>query len=111
MSKQQQVLQKELTVSQILRTYGKQFTQIQKQYSDGQNGRCAIGVMMSYLGWDCLHNFDTAKWLFVALAELRQSGINEDLLMELNDSGFTFNEIAEYLDRGFEKSDMIELPF
>lgn len=31
MSKQQQVLKQELTVSQILRTYGKQFKQIQMQ--------------------------------------------------------------------------------
>jgi len=52
MSQQQQLLKQELTVSQILRVYGKQFTQITKQYSDGHNGRCAIGVVMSYYGWD-----------------------------------------------------------
>ena len=51
----------ELTVSQILREYGKQFTQITDQYSDGHNGRCAIGVMMSYFGWDGTDDFDTAK--------------------------------------------------
>ena len=45
MSKQQ-VLQKqrELTASQILRTYGKQFGRITERYSDGRNGRCAMGV-------------------------------------------------------------------
>ena len=52
MSRQQLLLKQELTVSQILRKYGKQFTQIQMQYSDGKNGRCAIGVIMSYFGWD-----------------------------------------------------------
>jgi hypothetical protein len=48
----QRLLKQEMTVSQILRTYGKRFTQIQKKYSDGHNGRCAIGVIMSYYGWD-----------------------------------------------------------
>jgi hypothetical protein len=42
----------QLTVLQILRVYGKQFKQIQCRYSDGNIGRCAIGVIMSYFGWD-----------------------------------------------------------
>ena len=97
--RQQQLLRMELTVSQILREYGKQFTQITDQYSDGHNGRCAIGVMMSYFGWDGTDDFDTAKALFVALGELKQAGIDEDLLINLNDSGYSFDEIADYLDR------------
>ena len=36
-----------MTISQILRTYGKQFTQIQMRYFDGQEGKYAIGV----IGW------------------------------------------------------------
>jgi hypothetical protein len=52
MNKQQLLLKHELAISQILRTYGKQFRQIRLQYSDGHNGRCAIGVLMSYFGWD-----------------------------------------------------------
>ena len=47
MNRQQQLLRQELTVSQILRTYGKQFTQITERYSDGNNGRCVMGVIMS----------------------------------------------------------------
>ena len=47
---QQQSLMRVLTVSQILRVYGKHFTQITERYSDGHNGRCAIGVLMSYFG-------------------------------------------------------------
>jgi len=47
---QQQPLYPEETVSQILRTYGKQFTQVRRRYSDGHNGRCAAGVIMSYYG-------------------------------------------------------------
>jgi integrase len=37
-------------LSQILRIHGKRFTQIREQYSDGLNGRCAIGIIMSYYG-------------------------------------------------------------
>jgi hypothetical protein len=47
---QQQLLKEKLSISQILRIYGKQFTQITERYSDGCNGRCAIGVIMSYYG-------------------------------------------------------------
>ena len=97
--RQQQLLRVELTVSQILRENGKKFKQITEQYSDGLNGRCAIGVMMSYFGWDGTDDFDTGKVLFVALGKLKQGGIDEDLLIDLNDSGYSFDEIADYLDR------------
>jgi hypothetical protein len=30
---------------------------------------------------------------------LRRAGIDENLLMDLNDLGYTFDEIADYLDR------------
>jgi hypothetical protein len=33
------------------------------------------------------------------LIALRHAGIDKDVLTEMNDSGFTFNEIADYLDR------------
>jgi hypothetical protein len=35
MNQQQQLLKQDMTVSQVLRTYGKQFRQIQERYSDG----------------------------------------------------------------------------
>jgi hypothetical protein len=66
----------ESSISQIIRTYGKQFIQIRKQYTDGLGGR-----------------------LYAALVALRQAGISKELLIELNDSGATFDEIADYLDR------------
>jgi hypothetical protein len=91
--------QQQLTVSQILRVYGKQFRQIESRYSDGKNGRCAIGVIMSFFGWDGRVNFDTAYDLLVASDVLKHVGIDEELLIDLNDSGFTFDEIANYLDR------------
>lgn len=103
MSQQQQLLKQELTVSQILREYGKKFMQIRKLYSDGQNGRCAIGVIMSFHGWNGRDEPPgSAKKLLVVFDELKHSGIDEDLLIELNDSGMTFDEIADYLDRANE---------
>jgi hypothetical protein len=86
------------SISQIIRTYGKQFTQIRKQYTDGHGGRCVMGVIMSYYGWDgkCMTNSE--RRLYAALVALRQAGISKELLIELNDSGATFDEIADYLD-------------
>ena len=51
MGRQQLLLKQELTIPQILRTYGKQFRQITERYSDGRNGRCALGVIWSYLSF------------------------------------------------------------
>lgn len=89
------------SVSQILRSYGKQFTQIRRQYTDGLGGRCAMGVIMSYYGWDgkCITNAE--RRLYAALVALRQAGISKELLIELNDSGASFDEIADYLDRNY----------
>ena len=88
----------ESSISQIIRTYGKQFTQIRKQYTDGKGGRCVMGVIMSYYGWDgkCMTNSE--RRLYAALVALRQAGVSKELLIELNDSGATFDQIADYLD-------------
>jgi hypothetical protein len=59
----QQLLKQEMTISQILRTYGRQFIQIRNQYSNGLNGRSAIGVIMSYYGWNGKHRSDATKRL------------------------------------------------
>lgn len=88
----------QLSIPQIIRTCGKQFRQIRKQYTDGAGGRCVMGVIMSYYGWDgkCITNAE--RRLYAALTALRQAGISKELLIELNDSGATFDEIADYLD-------------
>jgi hypothetical protein len=96
---QQQLLKQDRAVSQILRTFGKRFRQIQNQYSDGGNGRCAVGVIMSYYGWDGIDDSDAAKLLLAASIQLKHANIDEGLLIDLNDSGYTFDEIADYLDR------------
>jgi len=94
-----QKLNQESSISQILRTYGKQFKQIRKQYADGLGGRCVMGVIMSYYGWDGKCITTAERRLYAALVALRQAGISRELLIELNDSGATFEEIADYLDR------------
>jgi hypothetical protein len=78
---------------------GKQFRQITERYSDGLNGRCAIGVIMSYYGWDGKDGSHATRKLLGALIALRYAGIDRNLLIEMNDSGYSFDEIADYLDK------------
>ena len=99
MSQQQQLLKQDMTVSQILRTYGKQFRQIQNLYPDGVNGRCALGVIISYYGWDGRDDSDAAELLLAASIQMKHAVVDKGLLIDLNDSGYTFDEIADYLDR------------
>ena len=84
--------------NQILRTYGRHFTQIRKRYSDGHNGGCVIGVVMSYYGWNGIADPDNPTRILatVAIYDEQVSVIN---LVKLNDSNMTFEEIANYLDK------------
>ena len=103
---QHQLLKPELTVSQILRIYGKQFTQITEQYSDGHNGRCAMGVIMSYFGWNGKDDIRASRKLLSAFIALTHAGVNKDLVVQLNDSGMSFDEIADYLDSSNELANL-----
>ena len=96
---QQQLLIENLSISQILRVYGKQFTQATERYSDGRNGRCAIGVIMSYYGWNGKDDSRASGKLLGALIALRNAGIEKESIIRLNDSGATFDEIADYIDQ------------
>ena len=96
--RQRQLLKQDLTVPQILREYGKMFRQIKKRYSDGQNGRCAIGLIMSYHGWNGKDDCQACGKLIGTLVTLSHAGIDKNLIIQLNDSGATFNEIADHLD-------------
>jgi hypothetical protein len=98
---QQLLLKEKLSIPQILRTYGKQFTQIIERYSDGRNGRCAIGVLMSYYGWNGKEDSYAATKLMAVSIALRHIGANSELVMRLNDAGMTFDEIADYLDETY----------
>ena len=99
MSQQQIILKQQLTASEILRTYGKKFKQVRKRYSDGYNGRCAIGVVMSYFGWNGKDDSEAGKKLMEALNELAQAGISKNFVLQLNDSGISFDKIADYIDQ------------
>jgi hypothetical protein len=94
----QLLLNQKLSFSQVLRTYGKRFMQIRKHYSDGHNGRCAIGVLMSYNGWNGRDDSKAGKKLMETLNELKQAGISKNFVLQLNDSGMPFDKIADYID-------------
>ena len=110
MSMQLQLLKQQLTVSQILRTYGKQFRQIQMQYSDGRNGRCAISVLMSYFGWDGIDDSRASRKFLSAFNALSHARFNKDLVVQLIDAGMSFDGIADYLDQLHEltPNDLVE---
>jgi hypothetical protein len=88
------------------RVYGKQFTQITEQYSDGHNGRCAIGVLMSYFGWNGKDDIVASRKLLSAFIALTHAGVSKDLVVRLNDSGMSFDEIADYLDSSNELTNL-----
>jgi hypothetical protein len=106
MRQQRLLLKEKLTISQILRAYGKQFMQITERYSDGRNGRCAMGVIMSYFGWDGKDDVRASRKLLSAFIALTHAGVSKDLVVQLNDSGMSFDEIAEYLDPGNELANL-----
>jgi hypothetical protein len=94
----QQLLKPEKTFSQILRNYGKRFTQVRWRYSDGHDGRCTAGVIMSYYGWNGKDDSKAAGKLSLVTNILKQAGIRKEFVIKLNDSGLTFDEIADNLD-------------
>jgi hypothetical protein len=54
---------------------------------------------MSYYGWKGKADSYPAEKLLGASIALRHTGVSKDLIIRLNDSGSTFNEIVDYLDR------------
>jgi hypothetical protein len=53
---------------------------------------------MSYFGWDGMHNSNAPYNLQTALHTLKDAGIHSGTVIKLNDSGKTFDEIADYID-------------
>jgi hypothetical protein len=101
MNQTQQQLTQQLSISQILQVYGKQFKQIKRRFSDERNGRCAMGVILSYFGWDGILNslYDASSSAKAARQSLKSVGTSRSWIMDRNDSGYTFDEIADFLDR------------
>jgi hypothetical protein len=56
-----------------------------------------MGLIMSYYGWD--GHSDASKSMIIALNSLKEVDVSRGTIIKLNDSGKTFDEIAEYLDR------------
>ena len=52
---------------------------------------------MSYYGWSGKDDSQAGTNLMGTLIALRYAGIDKNLLIEMNDSGFSFDEIADYL--------------
>lgn len=65
---------------------------------------------MSYYGWDGEDNSRASRKLLRAFIALTNAGLNRDLVIQLNDSGMSFDGIADYLDRVHEltPNDLIE---
>jgi hypothetical protein len=53
---------------------------------------------MSYYGWKGRDDSHAGEKLLRASIALRHTGVSKDLIIRLNDSGKTFDEIADYLD-------------
>ena len=92
----QYLLTQEMSLPEIFCVYSKQFKQIKRRFSDERNGRCAMGLILSYYGWD--GHSDASKPMKITLNLLREVGTSRGTIIKLNDSGKTFNEIADYLD-------------
>ena len=65
------LLAQEMSLPEILCVYGKQFKQIKRRFSDEHNGRCAMGLILSYYGWN--GHSDASKLMKIALNSLRQA--------------------------------------
>jgi hypothetical protein len=60
---------------------------------------------MSYYGWNGQDDSQATSKLLGILIALRYASIDRNLLIEMNDSGFTFDEIADFFDKfGSSKS-------
>src|SRR5687768_7555357 len=90
--------QKQVTAADILRTHGKKFKQIQNHYSDGKNGRCVIGVLYSYFGWDGKLSVGSLRDPNRKTEELLSDFIIWRDVINMNDHGRTFDQIADWLD-------------
>jgi hypothetical protein len=59
---------------------------------------------MSYYGWNGKDDSQPARKLSLALTALGSAGIDINMLVEMNDSDYTFDEIADYLDKTYEST-------
>ena len=60
---------------------------------------CARRNNELFFGWNGHDDFQASSKLLGTLIALRSAGIDRNLLIEMNDTGFTFDEIADYIDK------------
>lgn len=75
--------------------------QIKYQRSDNRDGRCAIGALMGYEGWDGRHDTDMDRKEELRYVIKVGQALSLDVYTNVfakNDAGWTFNEIADWLD-------------
>ena len=53
---------------------------------------------MSFYGWDGEVDSRASKKILRAFIALSNAGLDKDLVIQLNDSGMSFDDIADYLD-------------
>jgi hypothetical protein len=54
-----------------------------------------MGVIMSYFGWNGKDDIRASGKLLSAFIALTRTGVSKDLVVQLNDSGMSFDEIAD----------------
>jgi hypothetical protein len=54
---------------------------------------------MSYYGWNGCDFFGIVRSLICTLHLLKNAGLQIEFIAQLNDSGKTFDEIADFLDK------------
>ena len=62
-------------------------------------GDVRLVLSWNIMGGDGKHNSDMTKSLQATYHALKKANISDDIIIELNDSGVTFDEIADFLDR------------
>ena len=61
-------------------------------------GDVRLVLSWNIMGGDGKHNSDMTKSLQATYHALKKANISDDIIIELNDSGVTFDEIADFLD-------------
>ena len=59
---------------------------------------------MSFYGWNGKDDSHAATKLIAVSIALRHIGASSELIIRLNDSGMSFDEIADYMDETYESS-------
>jgi len=82
-------------LSQILRQT--KVKQIQCDLSDGKGGFCALGVLANFYGWDGKGH--AGEFYLRVIKELGKGGLETWHIFNKNDSGWSFEQIADFLEQ------------